>query len=54
LNLSQSREVDGDEVEAIDVKGFDDLVLAKAVGEAFVQLRRCIQWTIGVWGDVIQ
>ncbi|KZT04639.1 uncharacterized protein LAESUDRAFT_727819 [Laetiporus sulphureus 93-53] len=34
------------------VKGFDDEVLVKAVGESLVRLRSCVNWVELVWGDL--
>lgn len=38
----------------LTVKGFEDKVLVKAVGEALVKLRSCVEWTEQVWADVVE
>ncbi|EGN99782.1 hypothetical protein SERLA73DRAFT_106582 [Serpula lacrymans var. lacrymans S7.3] len=40
--------------EMVAVKGFEDPVLARAVGEVFGQMKDCIDWTETVWSDVIE
>lgn len=36
------------------VKGFEDNVLVKALQEALVKLRSCVDWTEEIWQDLIK
>ncbi|KAH9914015.1 uncharacterized protein B0H18DRAFT_887516 [Fomitopsis serialis] len=40
--------------EQLMVKGFEDEVLVKAVGEGLSKLRSCVEWTERVWSDLIK
>jgi hypothetical protein len=38
---------------ALVVKGFEEPVLVKAIGEALSRLRGCLGWVENVWGDIL-
>jgi hypothetical protein len=46
-------EVDGGDVGEMLVKGFEDPVLANAIRDAASQIKQCVDWTNGVWPDVV-
>jgi len=44
----------GEIAESLIIKGFEDAVLFKAVGEALGKIRGCVEWVEKGWGDLIE
>lgn len=45
---------DGNAMQPITVKGFEDPVLVSAVGEIAAQVRDCVDWVEYVWSDLFE
>jgi len=43
----------GTEAERMVISGFEDVVLRKAISETAEKLADCIEWVVGVWGDLV-
>lgn len=53
-DLGRSEQLEREKEKRLVVKGFEDPVLVRAVGEALEKIRDCVGWVEETWGDLFE